>query len=178
MAYQISPTTAPLAPPPQIKWRSHVPNASADPRTRIRCALIDLLSSNTIETLPHSPGPYFSSAAFKRCFETRYDISGEIIMATDDDDGVTCHIVGMPLFEWLAPSEAQDAFQSLSWHCVVAILAHERSAHSRRNGSQATDQEYRLRMQRDWNPLRHLGYLGRPGLLVDGQLVNFFRRIQ
>jgi hypothetical protein len=84
----------------------------------------------------------------------------------------------MPLFEWLAHSDTQGVFQLLSWDCIVAILAHERSANARRDGSQAFDQKYLSRMKENWKPLRHLGYLGWPGLLVDGQLVNFFQTIQ
>ena len=60
-------------PPPEIEWGSHIPNSSASPHIRLRCALLDFLSSETIKTTPHAPGPYFDSTTPKTGIWTCYN---------------------------------------------------------------------------------------------------------
>jgi hypothetical protein len=73
MADRISPELPQFPPPPEIEWGSHIPNSSASPQIRLRCALLDFLSSNTIKTAPHALGPYFDSTTPKTGILTRYN---------------------------------------------------------------------------------------------------------
>jgi len=72
MASQNPSNHIPLADLPPVPWGTHLPNASASPQARLRCAMLDLLTSNTIETATHTPGPYFAHTAPKVCLWTRF----------------------------------------------------------------------------------------------------------
>ncbi|KAE9367391.1 hypothetical protein N431DRAFT_470828 [Stipitochalara longipes BDJ] len=57
MASQDPNQQAPRAVLPQITWGSHIPDTSASPQVRLKYALLDLLSSNIIETATSLLGP-------------------------------------------------------------------------------------------------------------------------
>lgn len=42
-----------------ISWGRHTPSPQATPNQRLRCALLDVLSSPTLGTTTYTPGPYF-----------------------------------------------------------------------------------------------------------------------
>ena len=73
MADRISPELPQFPPPPEIEWGLHIPNSSASPHIRLRCAFLDFLSSETIKTAPHAPGPYFDSTTPKTGIWTCYN---------------------------------------------------------------------------------------------------------
>jgi hypothetical protein len=66
-----------MASPPEITWGSHIPNPSASPHIRLRCVLLDILGSHTIQGSIHAFGPpYFSlsvSPPDSQLFFTVYD---------------------------------------------------------------------------------------------------------
>jgi hypothetical protein len=187
-------------PPPEIEWGSYIPNSSASPDIRLRCALLEFLSSNTITTALHALGPYFDSTIPKIGVLTRYNNKNglnSILTAYGLDTIPNASHINfilirlltrkgtketqwglLPEYSIFAEIEAYDVCPSLDWSCVVAIIAHENSLSFKCDGTNTTQQEHNFKMRQDLNPLRHLGYLGWQGAMpvVDNHPVLFFRR--
>lgn len=69
-------TTFPLVTLPPIAWGAHTPSpTAASPYIRLRCALLDLLASGSVETASHAAGPYLSFTLPKLWFKTKYALS-------------------------------------------------------------------------------------------------------
>jgi hypothetical protein len=117
----------------------------------------------------------------------KYIISAEALtgdvnrepFSTVTEHGITCPLDTSIVFEWFTPDGPEDVVTSTGWDCVVGIIAHESWLCSRQDGSFVFKAEHDFKMMQNLDPLRHLGYLGWPGILpvVEGGLQPTFRRM-
>lgn len=107
-----------------------------------------------------------------------FDIQSNSIIATTEDGEVcplrTCIELSVPK----PPRGQADTMPSVEWECIAAILAHE-TRMLFNNGVPVDISEQMTRRNADWDPLRRLGYLGWPGLVLAAfgmPMVHTFRR--
>lgn len=72
-----------------------------------------------------------------------------------------------------------DILPAIEWECIVGLVAHGARIGCNDYGEVVSLAIYEQRLLSDLNPLRYLGYLGWPGMLVniEGMETSLFRRI-